>query len=122
MGELNNHQELSKMDFYHLRTFKTQNYSFGYETQSRKVNSRKSMDESYTWYEITTYSRIQQNGYFDPTTLEEIKKTTKEIQRSSGEMNQHIDQLSIHLQEFKNGLVLYTEEKTQRNHSWKIFK
>ena len=29
------------------------------------------------------------------------------------EMTQHIDQLSIHLQELKNGLVSYTEEKTK---------
>ena len=70
------------MDFYYPRRFKTQNYSFGYETRSRKVNSIKSMDESYTCYEIATYSRIQQNNYFDPATLEEIKKTTKKIQRT----------------------------------------
>ena len=70
------------MDFYYPSRFKTQNYSFGYETRSRKVNSIKSMDESYTCYEIAPYSRIQQNNYFDPATLEEIKKTTKKIQRT----------------------------------------
>ena len=77
------------MDFYPpRRTLKTQNYSFGYEIGSRKIDLRKSMDESYTCYGIATYSRIQQNDYFDPAILEEIKKTTKEIQRSSGEMTQ----------------------------------
>ena len=47
------------------------------------------MDESYTCYEIATYSRIQQNNYFDPAAMEEIKKTTKEIQLSLEEMTQH---------------------------------
>ena len=43
------------MDFYNpRRIFKIQNYSFGYETQSRKVDSRESMDESYTHYEVET--------------------------------------------------------------------
>ena len=35
------------------------------------------MDKSYTHYEIETYSSIQQNDYFDPIALEEIKKTIK---------------------------------------------
>ena len=75
------------MDFYQpRRTFKTQNYSFGYETRSRNIDSRKLMDESHTHYEIKTYSRIQQNDYFDPIVLEEIKKETKEIQCSLEEM------------------------------------
>ena len=31
------------------------------------------------------------------------------------EMTQHIDQLSTHLQEFKNELISYTEEKTKKS-------
>ena len=38
LDELKNRQESSRMDFYHRRrTFKTQNYSFGYETWSRNI-------------------------------------------------------------------------------------
>ena len=67
LDELKNHRESSRMDFYQpRRTFKTQNYSFGYETRSRKIDSRKSMDESYTRYKIETCSRIQQNDNLDP--------------------------------------------------------
>ena len=51
----------------------------------------------------------KQNNYFNPATLKEIKKTTKNIKRSLGEMTHHIDKLSIHLQELKNELVSYTE-------------
>ena len=39
LDELKNHQESSRMDFYHTRRmFKTQNYSFGYETQEERIS------------------------------------------------------------------------------------
>ena len=34
---------------------------------------RESMDESYTHYEVETYSRIQQNDYFNPIALEALE-------------------------------------------------
>lgn len=115
LDKLKNHQELSRMDFTAPRKHSRIEYSFGYETQTRKVDSRISMDESYTHHEIETYSRVYQNDYFDPITSKKIKKTTKEIQRSLEKMTQHIDQLSIHWQEIKNILVSYTEEITNES-------
>lgn len=64
---------------------------------------------------METYLRTQQNDYFDPIALENIKKIAKEIQCSSGKMAQSIDQISNYLQEFKNGLMLYPEEKTKES-------
>ena len=36
-------------------------------------------------------------------------------QRSWGKMTQHVDQLSIHLQEYKTELISYTKEKTKES-------
>ena len=79
------------------------------------------MDGSYTRYEIETRSRIQQNDNLDPIALEEIKKATKEVQCSLGEMTN----ISINYQFICKSLRtdwFHIQKKKQRNHGWKIFK
>ena len=74
------------------------------------------------WMSLTRAMRLQHIQESNKITtlipqavaLEEIKKITKEIQHI-GENDSHIDQLSIHLQDFKNKLVSHTEEKTKES-------